>query len=156
MMLFAMMMLPAAAQSTGKSAVGIRGTYGNEFYWGIGANYRYGLGPNMRVEGTFDYFLKHEHVSMAQIGLNLHYVVPVTDVVGVYPLAGISYNRVTAHFRDLKMGENVGIEKVGVNVGGGIEFAVAPQLLLHVEAKLLLIQEINDQLAVSVGLVAPF
>lgn len=135
----------------GQSAVGVYFNYGNETNLGLGVKYRYSFTDNWRIEPAFNYFFKHDYVSLWDLGANVHYLFHAGDKVNIYPLAGLHYANATAHMKDLGFDENESDGKFGVNLGAGVDFKVAPALTVGVEAKYQIIDEF-DQLVVSAGI----
>lgn len=79
------------AQS-GDTKVGVYGAMGTEnSNIGIGAKFQYNFTDAIRAEASFDYFLKKDNVTNMNGGLNLHYLIPISENFRVYPIVGISY-----------------------------------------------------------------
>ena len=135
----------------GQSAVGVYLNYGNETNVGLGLKYRYSFNDNWRIEPAFDYYFKHDYVSFWDLGANVHYVFHPTEVVHIYPLAGLHYANATAHMKDVALGDNVSDGKFGINLGAGVDFKVAAALTVGIEAKYQIVNDFN-QLVVSAGI----
>ncbi len=79
------------AQS-GDSKIGVYGIMGTEnSNFGIGAKVQYGITDAIRAEASYDYFLKKDNVTNMNAGINLHYLIPISESFRVYPIVGISY-----------------------------------------------------------------
>lgn len=95
-LLFAAMMLlsvGAFAQEAGKMAIGVQANYGmHKDYknFGIGAKFQYNITENFRAEAAGNYFFKKDYVSMWDVNANVHYVIPLTDKLNVYPMVGLT------------------------------------------------------------------
>ena len=96
MMMIACMMLFSTAMFAEKGDVFI----GGGFSYGIGSDYKnFGIGvkgqyeilTNFRADAQVDHFFKHEGWSLSDININLEYVIPATDAINVYPLAGLAF-----------------------------------------------------------------
>lgn len=76
----------------GTTAAGIYGAFGTEnSNFGLGAKVQYGITDALRAEAQFEYFFKKDYMTNMNVGVNLHYLIPISDKFRVYPLAGISY-----------------------------------------------------------------
>lgn len=140
----------------GESAWGLHLNYGNETNLGIGAVYRHGLTDNIRIEPSFNYYFKHDHLSMWDLNVNFHYLFPVASDVTVYPLAGVGYANVKLHFRDLIGGaNNVNDGNVTINLGGGVDYQLSSAIKLNVEVKYQIIDGYN-QLVLTPGVIFLF
>ena len=140
----------------GESALGLNLNYGNDTNLGMGVKYQYCITDNFRIEPAFNYYFKNDYVSMWDLGANLHYLFPVAEKVTVYPLGGLGYANATAHTSDLIGGaDNVSDGKIAINLGAGVDFKVASNLKLNVEAKYQIIDSYN-QLVVSAGVAFTF
>ncbi len=121
-----------SAQERGKIAVGGGLSYMTEQgQIGVGAKVRYGLAKNIRLEGGVNYFLPKNDVSGLDLGVNAHYVVSLDDKISVYPLAGISYYRVSASFG----GISISSSDLTLNFGGGASYQLNDKLSLGAELK---------------------
>ena len=134
----------------GESSLGVNLNYGNDTNIGLGVKYRYGITDQLRIEPAFNYYFKHDYASMWDLGANLHYVFPVADVVSLYPLGGLSYARSKAYLSDLNLGDDVSDGKIAVNLGGGVDFKVASNVVVNLELKYQIVEDYN-QLVVSAG-----
>ena len=80
----------AAMAQKDVKALGVNVNYGSEIKnVGIGAKFQYGLTDAIRVEPSFNYYLKKDGVSLWDANVNFHYLFDVADKIKVYPLAGI-------------------------------------------------------------------
>lgn len=145
----------ASFAQKGQSEAGVYFNYGTEMNIGLGVKYRYSFTDNWRIESAFNYFFKHDYVSMWDLGANVHYLFPVAEAIKIYPLAGLHYANATAHVKDLGADKNESDGKLGVNVGVGADFKVAPSLAIDVEAKYQIISDF-DQFVISAGITYSF
>lgn len=77
---------------TGTTAVGLYGAYGSELSnFGLGAKVQYGITDAIRAEAQFDYFFKKDYMTNMNAGINVHYLIPISETFRVYPLVGVSY-----------------------------------------------------------------
>ena len=126
----------ANAQEKGDMAVGgnlTLGTGNSLTNFGIGAKFQYNVTNPLRLEGSFTYFLKKDLISMWDLSANGHWLIPLTDNIVVYPLAGLSILGVAVDLGIL--GGSASDNTFGVNLGGGIEFKLTDKLVLNAEPK---------------------
>ena len=95
MMIAAMMLMSvgAFAQEAGKMAVGVNAAYGfasNYKTFGVGGKFQYCITNEFRAEASGTYFLKKDNVSAWDANINVHYVIPISEGLNVYPLAGLT------------------------------------------------------------------
>ena len=140
-----------AMAQKGDASIGANLLYGTDTNLGIAAKMRYNVTDQFRVEPAFEYFFKHDYVSMWDLGANLHYVFPVSDVINVYPLAGLAYfkSKVSGHGYEASSDG-----KVGFNLGAGVDFPLS-SCILSLEAKFQIVDG-WDQLVVGAGFAIPF
>ena len=67
----------------GESALGANLNFSDERNIGIGVKYRYSFTDNWRIEPVFNYYFKHDYVSMWDLGANMHYVIPVASKISL-------------------------------------------------------------------------
>lgn len=139
----------------GESALGVNLNYGNDTNFGLGVKYRYNFTDNLRIEPAFDYYFKKDYASFWDIGANLHYVFPVADQIGIYPLGGLSYLHMKAHLSDLGLDEDYSNGKIAVNLGAGADFKIATNVSINLELKYMIVEDTN-QLVVSAGVAFAF
>ena len=140
-----------AMAQKGDASIGANLLYGTDTNLGIAAKMRYNVTDQFRVEPAFEYFFKHDYVSMWDLGANLHYVFPVTDMIQVYPLAGVSYFKSKVH------GQGFDVEsdgKIGFNLGGGVDIPLGG-FILNLEGKFQLVDGTN-QFVIGAGFAIPF
>lgn len=133
----------------GESTLGANLNFSNERNIGIGAKYRYSFTDNWRIEPVFNYYFKHDYVSMWDLGANMHYVFPVASKISVYPLAGLEYVNTKLHSELLKGGLNDG--QIAINLGAGVDFKIASNVTLDLGLKYQIIDNWN-QLVFNVGI----
>ncbi|WP_297328842.1 porin family protein [uncultured Bacteroides sp.] len=140
----------------GESALGLNLNYGNDTKIGMGVKYRYGLTDQLRLEPAFNYYFKHDYVSMWDLGANLHYLFPVAKQISVYPLAGIGYAQAKGYVSDIVDGaDDVTEGKIAINLGAGVDFKVASNTVIDLELKYQIIDSYN-QLVLSAGVAFTF
>ena len=136
-MLIAALMLVSIGVSAQKEqfAIGANvgvGVYKNSYTpFGFGPKFQFYFWKQWRGEASFNYWTKKKDAGgFMDFNANVHYVFNVANNINVYPLAGLTI--VTTH--SLPDGSD-NQTLAGVNLGGGAEFFVAPQLKLNLEIK---------------------
>lgn len=168
-MAMALVSISASAQK-GETAFGANLSYGTEIKnLGIGVKGQYGITDAIRAEAAFDYFLKKDGLSMWDVNLNVHYLIPIIEKFKVYPLAGVVFTNWKTDFAiDVDDSEGYGIidddaddsgstttSKFGANLGAGLQYDLTDKLSLNVEGKYQLISDF-DQMVFSVGVAYKF
>ena len=87
------------------------------------------LGP-FRADAQVDHFFKHDGWSLSNININLEYVIPATDAINVYPLAGLAL----VGFSENNFGF-MSHAKAGFNIGAGAELPVNDKWKVFLDAK---------------------
>lgn len=162
-MIAAMMLLSvgAFAQEAGKMAVGVNGAYGfasNYKTFGVGGKFQYCITENFRAEASGTYFFKKDNMSAWDANANVHYVIPVSEGLYVYPLAGLTIFGVKADVPDEYKAavQAAGVEtsasetRVGFNAGGGIEYFLSEAFKVNAEIKYQYTKD-SDWPVVSIG-----
>lgn len=168
----------------GEMGGGVNLSYGTEISnLGLGLKYQYGITDAIRLEGSFDYFLKKDGLKMWDINANAHYLFPIAEKLKVYPLVGLTYANCgiggsngggNFAFADLNgngkwdEGEprdpNSGDEnesgsssssKFGVNLGVGAQYDITDKIAISLEAKYQIISNFN-QLVIGAGVAYKF
>ena len=141
----AVISMSASAQE-GQKAVGFSLLYGSEIdNVGLGVKGQYNLTDNLRGEAAFDYYLKKDGWSMWDINANMHYLFNVGRKVTVYPLAGLGYVNVSYEAGDKDHGAVKSSKgRLGVNLGGGVDFALTKNISLNGELKYQFIDNFNQ------------
>lgn len=119
-------MSTASFAQKGVTGFGVTGAYDDLFgQFGLGIKLQYGFIDQLRGDLGTEFYFKKDGMSLADVNGNLHFVVPVVDKFNVYPLAGLNI----AFFNN-----NVPT-RLGVNLGGGLEYFITDQVKIGAEAK---------------------
>ena len=130
------------ALSTGKSS-------GNNYTnIGIGAKFQYNIIDPIRLEGTFTYFIEKDFVSMWDLSVNGHYLIPVAEKIAVYPLAGLGIFGTKIDYGT----EPITGSYLCINLGVGVDFKLTDQLIFNAELKSKIVNGWN-RLILSAGVV---
>ena len=120
---------------------------------GIGANFQYNITDPIRLEGSFSYFFPKKEserymgttietsLNMWNLSLNGHYLLPISDKVTAYPLAGLGIAGLKAKASALEISESVSKNLFGVNLGGGLDYHVTDAITFNVEARYFIANE---------------
>ena len=135
-------MSTASFAQQGVTSFGVQGAYDDLFgQFGVGAKLQYGFVDQFRGEVGADFFFKKDGVSMFDINGNFHFVVPVVEKFNVYPLAGVNISFASLDDTIVAVAAIGGVDlansktRIGVNLGGGVEFFVSDKVKLVGEAK---------------------
>ena len=150
------MNVAAYAQEKGDMAVGGNLVFGSGDSYsnvGIGAKFQYNVTKPIRLEGSFTYFLEKDYLSMWDLSINGHYLIPVADKITVYPLAGLGMLGWKADY-GFGIG-SVSDSEFGFNLGGGCDFKLSDRLILNAELKYKIGGDL-DRLLLSAGIAYKF
>ena len=111
----------------GKTTFGLQGNYmiDSPHNFGIGANVGYEFIENIRGVAEFNYFFKAKETSWWNLEANAEYLFHVSDVVTIYPLAGLDFTGVSV--------DGHTDTKLGLTLGVGVEYAITDKLSLKGE-----------------------
>ena len=126
-----MLMSVATFAQQGKMTIGIHGDYmlDSPKNFGIGANVGYEVINNVRGVAEFNYLFKKDHWSYWNVEINGEYLFKVGDAFTIYPLVGIDLLGATLSYD----GESNSESKLGLNLGGGVEYQLMENLALKAE-----------------------
>ncbi len=144
----------ASAQTRqGQSSFGVNLGYGFSDHSNVlfGLDYRYNFTDEIRLAPSFSYFVKENGLSACAVDVNAHYVIPLNDVLGFYPLAGLDLSFWNLKIEDgLQYHEN--FTRFGVNLGLGAEVYATDQLTVGLEFRYNLIKDFDQAiLGVRIG-----
>lgn len=142
--------IASASAQRGQMAVGGNLLYGTEINSvGLGAKFQYGIIDHLRGEASFNYYFQNKGFRMWDLNANAHYLFDITEKFRAYPLAGLTV--VNKSYSDV----DDSITRFGLNLGGGCEYDVTPNVVLNAEFKYSIVSTI-DQAVLSVGAVYKF
>lgn len=133
--------------------LGARLNYATEQpHLGFGAIARYNIDNHFRPEFTANFYPKSDNkVSAWDVNMNLHYLFHITNRFKVYPLGGMTI--VGADYDG--PGASVSSTKAGLNLGGGVQLNIAPNLHFNTETYYQFVSDI-DRGVMDVSLVYVF
>lgn len=133
--------LPTTTSATRKNAFGGNLLLaGNEIVlFGIGAKYQRFVTDRFRFEPSFSYYIPRRiwgvSVGLQDFSANVHIIVPLSDNVAWYSLAGLCIATARASIGGFSESETY----FGINLGTGMDFRLSETLTLNFEAKVSLI-----------------
>jgi opacity protein-like surface antigen len=145
-----MLMSVATFAQQGKMTVGIHGNYmiDSPKNFGLGANIGYEVIDNVRGVAEFNYLLKKDGFSYWNVELNGEYLFKLADgAFTIYPLVGID-------LLGQKVEGGSSDSKLGLNLGGGLEFQLMKNLALKAEYNYK--TQYNGWSLLKFGIVIPF
>lgn len=166
----------AANAQEGKFAVGAQVLYPTDVKsLGVGAKASYGFTDAIQGQASFNYFLKKNYTTVWDVNADAHYLFNIGNNAKIYPLAGLTYMRVSIDSNSFAKelgsaisditGQDVNKSlpqvgsssdgKFGVNLGGGIQYALTESLLLNAEVKFQIVRNYN-QAVLSAGIAYAF
>lgn len=152
-MLVVLVSMSAMAQDK-KYGVGFNLLYGTEIKnVGFGVKGQYYATEAIRVEGNVGYYMKKDDVSMLDVNVTGHYLIPVAENLKVYPLAGVGITNWMYGGALKSLVDNT--TKFTINLGGGIQYDVAEDFAINAEAKYQIIDHYN-QVVFALGAVYKF
>lgn len=139
----------AAAQ---KGVMGVGGNllYGTEINMlGLGGKFQYGITNDIRAEASFNYYFPNNGFHMWDLNANAHYLFNIAPKFRAYPLAGLTV--VSKNYSN----DDKSVTHFGLNLGGGCEYDIRPNVALNAEFKYSIVSSI-DQAVFLVGAVYKF
>ena len=111
---------------------------------GLGAQLQYEFVTNLRVAPEFIYFFKDDGLSALNANLNVHYVIPTSSSVAIYPLVGFSYG----HYMADAIGGTISEDHCGANVGMGAQYRIKDRLHFFTEERFQIMKDFNQSVTV--------
>lgn len=128
-------------------AVGIQLNYGTEIEsFSLGVKFQQNITNEIRLEPSANYYFANKGIDMFDLNFNAHYLFPMASNIRLYPLVGLTFER-----WDIFRVKN----RLGVNIGAGVEFDIADRWMTNIEFKHKLVKDYNQSIF-SVGLAYMF
>ena len=142
--------IASASAQRGQMAVGGNLLYGTEINSvGLGAKFQYGIIDHLRGEASFNYYFQNKGFRMWDLNANAHYLFNIAPKFRAYPLAGLTV--VSKSYSN----DDKSVTHFGLNLGGGCEYDIRPNVALNAEFKYSIVSSI-DQAVFLVGAVYKF
>ena len=150
LLLIAAMGCGYAAAQKGVMGVGGNLLYGTEINMlGLGGKFQYGITNDIRAEASFNYDFPNNGFHMWDLNANAHYLFNIAPKFRAYPLAGLTV--VSKSYSN----DDKSVTHFGLNLGGGCEYDIRPNVALNAEFKYSIVSSI-DQAVFLVGAVYKF
>ena len=137
MMIAAMMLLSVGAFAQGRLAIGANAgiaLYGDDYNpFGVGAKLQYGFEGGFRTELAYNYWFAKNDAGVMDIDLNLHYLIPVSEGLNVYPIVGVNLGM--THGDSFKLLFDGQETLFGFQGGFGVEYYLTDNVKLNLDAK---------------------
>ena len=111
---------------------------------GIGVSIGHEFVDNVRGVAEFDYLFKNKGASGWNINVNAEYLFSIQNILTVYPIAGMNV---------LGWSGDESTSKLGLNLGGGIEYPVSNNIIL--KAEFMYKTQWNGYSTINVGFILP-
>ena len=146
------------AKNKGKMSIGANLNIGSDedfTNFGLGVKFQYGIMDKIRVEPSFNYYFETDNVSMWDLSLNGHYLIPIkaNKKLTIYPIGGLalvgtkfSYTTDPTTYEGVEIpGSEVDITatNLGINAGCGIEYMLNSKLSINGELKYQIVEDYN-------------
>lgn len=133
-----LLILPLCAMGAGKGekSVGLRGGYTGANRSAVaGVYFQYSFSDKLRIAPDIDYSFRHRGTDAISLNLNLHSPFTLAPGAAFYPLAGLNYTSWNIH-RTVDIDDAKSrVDRLGFNIGGGVEYYVKTTLKLALEGK---------------------
>ena len=109
----------------------------------IGVDYRYNITDEWRLAPSVSRYIQHDYIDAWVIDANVHYVFRLSEMVGFYPLAGLSLS-----FWDIQYDST----RFGANLGLGSELYATENITIGLEAKYNIVSDFGQpNVALRIG-----
>lgn len=102
-----------------------------------GVDFRYNLTDELRLAPSLSHFIKNNGLSAWAVDVDMHYVFPLTDMFGFYPLGGAGVSFWNMHGCKNK-------SRLGLNVGLGGEVYATKEVTVGMEMKYLIVSDYDQ------------
>lgn len=145
----------------GEKSLGIKGGYNTHNESAIGGLYfQYRFSRYFRIAPDVEYVFRHSGKDALSINCNAHvpFALAATGRVNVYPLAGLNYTSWNYHPSKPDVAGDTGddvssrVNRLGLNVGAGLEYYIKPTLKIAFEGKYTMARHDNfGGISLSIG-----
>ena len=109
---------------------------------GLGLQLQYEPITNFRLAPEFIYFFKDDGLSGLNANFNVHYVIPTSNSVSIYPLVGFTYGHYMNDIGDAS------VDRCGANVGMGAQYRIKDRLHFFTEERFQIMKDFNQSVTV--------
>lgn len=134
---------PAMAES-GEKSVGLRAGYTSTHNAPVaGLYFQYRFSEHFRLSPSIDYSFRHNHTDAYALNINVDvpFALGKNSPVNIYPLAGVNFTSWNVHNPATRDGEDITDDsstrsnRIGFNVGAGVEYYATSTLKFALEGK---------------------
>lgn len=141
--------LPAAAQmQRGEKSLGPKLGYISHNQSAVaGLTFRYALSSRVRLAPEIGCAFRHRNEDALLVDVNVHVPFALgSERVGLYPLAGLSFNSWSTHGvrRDDEVDVTTHTNRFGLNLGAGFDLRCSSTLMIGFEAKYNLVKSYSS------------
>lgn len=134
----------------GGMALGASINYGTEIESvGIGIRYDYMLSNSFRLTPNATFWIKNDDLSSWDINVDIQYLFPIAERFKIYPLVGLTVSHWKWDGKDHNV-DSWNDTYVGANLGVGVEYDIAPNWLINLDAKYRIIKD-EGQFVIGIG-----
>ena len=144
----------SVAKNKGKMAIGASLNIGNDedfTNFGLGVKFQYGIMDKIRLEPSFNYYFKADNVSMWDLSINGHYLIPIkaNKKLTVYPIGGLALVGIKVStdpivtVEGIIPGTDFSATNLGINAGCGIEYILNSKISINGEVKYQIVEDYN-------------
>lgn len=138
----------------GEKTVGLTGGYHSYNSSGVaGIEFTYRFSKHFRLSPGVMYVFRHRDTDALQLNINADVPFPTSSRCDIYPFAGLCYSSWNRHGSLRVEDENHDVSnrtsRLGLNVGGGVNFAASGNLRLGVRAGYSFIKEYGGAMALA-------
>ena len=147
------------ASEKGEKSIGLRGGYATSNHSAVaGLYFQYAFSSRFRLAPDIMYTFRHNGTDAYSLNLNAHVPFALNNSkIAIFPIAGINYtswNISGGKEIDENNDAKSRIDRLGLNLGGGVEYFVKPTLKLSLEAKYRALKDYGSGVfTVSIGYV---
>ncbi|MFT3994096.1 MAG: outer membrane beta-barrel protein [Dysgonomonas sp.] len=116
--------------------------------FGIGLDARFALANSFRFAPDITYFFSSDNIKGFDVNANIHYLLPVTEDINIYPLAGIGMVNNRWSKGDISHGDT----DFGFNIGLGMEYGIDSNSFFNGEFKYSIQDRNNAVVMVGYGI----
>lgn len=144
--LFMLFFVPSIhAQFEGTFGIGVHTSYGTDVNRpGAGLHAHYYRTNNLRFAPAVTWFLERNGTGMWMTDVDVHYIIPLSYMVSLYPIGG-------AHYSQWKYEEANTKNRLGANLGLGYQYDIAYRARANLEMKYQFIPD-HSQILITAGI----
>lgn len=126
------MALGVSAQE-GRTEIGGNLSFGTKAHGpALGVKLRYNFDHKWRGEINMNNFMESDYLDMWDMNFNMHYLFPMSSDVNIYPIGGLT---ITNWGNSSDKNHSTRYTRMGINLGVGGEYRLAPKWTLTLEMK---------------------